>query len=485
MPIVVSSFQDPVSPIIVARARIGGTPDETSPARRKGDGMTTTLPQAIQPGDAGYDAARAVWNGSIDRRPAAIIPCSSPADVAAAIAAARRDDLPLAVRCGGHSMAGHGTCDGGIVADLRPINHVVVDPAERRVRVGGGALLGEMDAATQEYGLAVPGGHVSHTGVGGLTLGGGIGWLQRAHGLTIDSLESAQVVTADGSVVEASEDVNADLFWGLRGGGGNFGVVTEFRFRAQPVGPVVLAGMLLFTLDRAMEAFRVSRAVVEADERLTVFEVLITAPPEAPFPPELQGRPAMAVGICFTGAIADGEAAVAPLRALGPDLDLLAPMPYVALQQMLDPTAPHGLKQYTRAHWLTSDAEEAVETAIERFRTVPSPLSQLILGRMGGAVARRDSAETAFGHRDAHGQAWIVSSWTGAEDEPHMDWVRETYDLFAPFAKGVYVNALADEDTGRVRAAYAADVWDRLVAVKDRWDPDNVFRLNQNIPPSS
>jgi FAD/FMN-containing dehydrogenase len=446
--------------------------------------MSTTLPQAIQPGDPGYDAARAVWNGSIDRRPAAIIPCSSPSDVGAAIAAARRDELPLAVRCGGHSMAGHGTCDGGIVADLRPINHVHVDPVERLVRVGGGALLGEMDGATQEYGLAVPGGHVSHTGVGGLTLGGGIGWLMRSHGLSIDCLESAQVVTAAGEVVDASQEENADLFWALRGGGGNFGVVTEFRFRARPVGPVVLAGMLVFDLERAMEAFRVSRATLEAaGDELTVFEVLITAPPEAPFPPALQGRPVMAIGLCWAGEIAAGEAAVAPLRALGPDLDLLAPMPYVALQQMLDPTAPHGLQGYSRAHWLRSDAEDAVEAAVERFRAVTSPLSQLILGRMGGAVARRDPSETAFGHRDAHGQAWIVAAWTEGDADAHVEWVRDTYDLFAPHAKGVYVNALADEPADRVRAAYAPEVWQRLTAAKHRWDPDNVFQLNQNIPP--
>jgi FAD/FMN-containing dehydrogenase len=438
--------------------------------------MTTTSLSAIRPGDAGYDAARAVWNGTIDRRPAAIVPCATPEDVAAAVAYARASGLPLAVRCGGHSMSGLSVCDDGVVIDLRPMNHVVVDPGSRVVRVGGGALLGELDAATQEFGLAVPGGHISHTGVAGLTLGGGVGWLQRAHGLTIDALESAQVVTASGEFVEASADENPDLFWGLCGGGGNFGVVTEFRFRARPVGPVVLAGLLGFGLDQAMNAYRVARECVEAaGDQLTIFEVLVS----------MEGHAIFGVGACWAGELGAGERAVAPLRALRPAVDMLGPMPYVAMQQMLDPTAPHGLRCYSKAHWLRSDAEDLVEAAVERFRTIESPLSQLIFGRLGGAVARRDASETAFGHRDAHGQAWIVGAWeAGADPEPHIAWAREMYELFAPEASGVYVNALADEGADRVRAAYAPEVWERLVEVKTAWDPENVFRLNQNIPPN-
>ncbi|HVL96474.1 MAG TPA: FAD-binding oxidoreductase [Solirubrobacteraceae bacterium] len=445
--------------------------------------------EAVLPGDAGYDAARAIWNAIHDRRPAVVARCTSPRDVAAAIAVARRHDLPLAVRGGGHSIPGHSSCDGGIVADLGPMSRVEVEPGRRHVRAGGGALLRDLDQATQAYGLAVPAGHVSHTGVAGLTLGGGIGWTARSRGLTIDSLRSAQVVTAGGQVVEAGEDVNADLFWGLRGGGGNFGVVTELRFEAQAVGTTVLGGPLLFELDRAVEAFMTSRAVVEAaGDEMNIYEVLITVPPAPEFPPELHGRRVLVVGVCWTGAPEAGRRALAPLLALRPALDGVAPIPYLAQQTMLDPTAPHGLHTYSRAHWVGGDDEAVITRAVAAFEHVTSPLAQLIFARMGGAIERVPAEATAFGHRDAHGLAWLVNSWAPGPDEArfaeHKAWLDGVAAGLAPYATGVYVNALEDEGPDRVRAAYRQELWRRLVEVKDRWDPENVFRLNQNVPPS-
>jgi FAD/FMN-containing dehydrogenase len=445
--------------------------------RRRGFGS-----QLITPANGRYEAARRVWNGSVDRHPALIAECATPRDVALAIAVARERDLPLAVRGGGHSIPGQSVCDGGIVADLCGMRYASVDPANRRMRAGGGALLEDLARAGQDYGLAVPAGHISHTGIGGITTGGGVGWLQRRHGLTIDSLESVQVVTADGEVVEASEHANPDLFWGIRGGGGNFGVVTEFRFRAHPVGPVVLAGMLAFEIDRAHEAIAASRALQEqGHEDLTVFEVLAVAPPAPPFPPHLQGGPVCLLGMCWAGDVDAGNRAIAPLRALRPALDLVGPMPYLALQFMIDDTAPHGLRHYSKARWLTSD--DAIGPMIDAFADAPSPFSSIILNRMGGAIGRVGADATAFAHRDAHSSAWIINSWTPemGEDSDHVAWVRRGFDAAEPWAKGVYVNAIADE--GAVRSAYPPATWDRLVEVKRRWDPENVFRLNQNIPP--
>jgi FAD/FMN-containing dehydrogenase len=402
--------------------------------------------------------------------------------VALAICLARERDLPLAVRGGGHSIPGQSVCDGGIVADLKGLRYAHVDPAARRMRVGGGALLEDLARAGQDYGLAVPAGHISHTGVGGITTGGGVGWLQRRHGLTIDSLESAQVVTAEGEVVEASDAVNPDLFWGIRGGGGNFGVVTEFRFRAHPVGPVVVSGMLAFEYERAHEAIAASRALQEqGHEELTVFEVLAIAPPAPPFPPEMQGGPMCAIAACWAGDVEEGLRVIEPLRALRPALDLVEPMPYLAMQFMIDDTAPHGLRHYSKARWLTGDG--AIEPLIDAFGDAPSPFSSIILNRMGGAISRVPADATAFAHRDAHSSAWIINSWSPemGEDEPHVEWVRRGFDAAEPWAGGSYVNALADE--GTVRSAYPPATYDRLVEVKRAWDPENVFRLNQNIPP--
>jgi FAD/FMN-containing dehydrogenase len=441
----------------------------------------------LTPASEEYDQARRVYNGAIDSRPALIARPRDAGETARAVLYSREQELPLAVRCGGHSIPGHSTADGGLVVDLAAhMGAVAVDPATRRVRAGGGALLSTLGEAAQTHALVVPVGHVSNTGVGGLTLGGGTGWLMRRYGLTIDSLRAAEVVLASGEVVRASQEERPDLFWALRGGGGNFGIVTEFEFEGHPLGRELLAGMFVYPLDQAEEVLAFTREwMEEAPDELTTFPVLVTVPPHAPFPPELQGRPILAVGVAYAGPIEDGRRALEPLqRFAAPALDLAAPMPYLALQAMLDATVPPGLHYYNRAEWLDELDDATITTLVEHFGRVSSPLSQVILGRMGGAVARVPADATAFPHRQARNLLWIVTGWTPDEDaEPHLAWARATHGAMKPFAAGgVYVNALGDEPD-RVRAAYGTN-WERLREVKRAYDPDNVFRRNANIPPA-
>jgi FAD/FMN-containing dehydrogenase len=440
------------------------------------------------PGETGYEDARRVWNGTVDRRPALIARPSDTADVAAAIGLARDGELPLAVRGGGHSAVGHSTCDDGLVIDLSQLRQVAVDPITRRARVGGGALLADLDQATQAHGLVVPAGQVSHTGVGGLTLGGGIGYLSRQLGLTIDSLTGAQLVTAAGETVHASAHVNPELFWALRGGGGNFGVVTEFQFALHPVGPIVTAGVFAYPYQRAGEILRASRAVMQqASEELSIHEILLTVPEHEPFPVELQGTRAVFLVPVHVGSHEQARADLAPLRDLGPVFDLVGPMPYLALQSMLDHDTRAGLGYYSRSHWLADYDDELIGTLIEKFEEVSSPLSHLITARMGGAVPRVPEAATAFRHRSAANLLWIIGSWPDphADGSPHRAWVDDVLEATRHHSTGgVYVNALENEGPGRIRSAYGEATYTRLVQVKDRWDPGNMFKLNQNIPPS-
>jgi FAD/FMN-containing dehydrogenase len=430
----------------------------------------------VEPGDAGYDAARAGWNGAIDRRPAAVAYASDAEDVAAAVRAARAAGLAFTVRGGGHSVSGRSVLDGALCIDLRALSAVDVDPETAIVRVGAGALLGELDAATQEHGLAVPAGQISHTGVGGLTLGGGLGWLMRRHGLTIDALRAADVVLADGTAVRASEEEHGELFWALRGGGGDFAVVTSFEFRALRVGPTVLGGMLVYPWERAREALTACRELMaDAPDELTVFAALITAPPQAPFPDELHGRRAVAVAAAWCGDPAEGERVLAPLRSGHPPaVDLIAPMPYVALQSMLDATAPHGLAYYDRMHYLDEVSDGFVDALLAGFERSPTPESHVMTGWMGGAIDRVPAGATAFGHRSARALTWIIGCSGREPVDIVTDWVRELWEDTAPFATGgVYVNALNAERS--VHEAYADEVWDRLVAVKRRYDPDGAL----------
>jgi FAD/FMN-containing dehydrogenase len=359
----------------------------------------------------------------------------------------------------------------------------------KRAGVAGGALLGDVDRATQEHGLAVPAGQVSHTGVAGLTLGGGVGYLMRRHGLTIDSLRAAEVVTASGDTVRASDEENADLFWALRGGGGNFGVVTRFEFDLHEVGPLITAGVLVFPYERAAEIMRASRELMAgAPDELTIHEILITLPRHEPFPPHLQGTRAVMLAIAHVGSEEQAPADVAPLRELGPSFDLTGPMPFLALQSMIDHDTRHGLGHYSKSHWLAGYEDALIDTLVERMPLAPSPMSHVITARMGGAIERVPAADTAFAHRSAANLLWVIGLWEDPDEpaEPHRDWVNDLVEATRPFSTGgVYVNAVEDDEgPERVVSAYGAETFARLREVKRRWDPENVFRLNANIPPA-
>ncbi len=392
--------------------------------------------RVVDAGDPDYDSARAGWNGAIDRRPAAVAYATDSDDVAAAIRAARASGLKFTIRSGGHSVSGRSVRNGALCIDLRALNSVNVDPETKTVRVGGGALLSELDAATQGHGLAVPAGQISHTGVGGLTLGGGIGWLMRHHGLTIDSLLSADVVLADGETVHASADEHPDLFWALRGGGGDFGVVTSFEFQAHEVGPMVLGGMLVYPFDQAAEVFRASRELMAgAPDELGLCAVLLTAPPEEPFPAELQGQKVAVISVAWSGDIEEGERFLAPLRAQLPAaLDLVAPMPYVALQSMLDASAPHGWQFYDRMHYLPEVSDDFVAGLGSRARDrahAPVAHDHLVDGRRGRPVP---PGETAFGHRGVYACTWLIGCSGDEPIDATADWVRRVWENTERFA---------------------------------------------------
>ena len=443
--------------------------------------------QLVRPGDAGYDEHRKLWNGSIDRRPALIARCSSASDVSAVVGFARRTGLPLAVRGGGHSFPGLSVCDGGVVADLRPMCEIRVDPNAGTATAKAGALLGELDQATQEFGLAVPSGIVTHTGVAGLTLGGGIGWIMRKHGLTVDQLLSAQVVTADGELEQASEDENPDLFWGIRGGGGNFGIVTEFEFGLNPLGPTVVAGPIFWPMSESPRLLRFYREwIAEAPDELMTIVIHRKAPPLDFVPAELHGELVVAVVCCYCGSIEDGERVIAPLRRFGrPVLDLCEPKPYLAHQAMFDPSFPHGRWYYMRSCDVAELTDEVIDTTVEHSMRIKSPLTAFPIWQMGGAVARKDEDATAFNGRHAGHTFNITASTESAEGfDEEREWVRGLWSALEPHhTDSVYVNFLMDEGEDRIRAAYGGERFERLKALKAKYDPENLFSLNQNIPP--
>jgi FAD/FMN-containing dehydrogenase len=444
----------------------------------------------LLPGEAGYDEARSVWNGDIDRRPAVIVRCAGPDDVAVSLRYAREAGLEVAVRGGGHGYWGAAVPEGGLMVDLGPIRHVVVDPDARRARVGGGATLGDLDAATTEHGLAVPAGTVSHTGVGGLTLGGGFGWFTTMHGLTVDNLESAQIVLADGRCVRASADEHPDLFWALRGGGGNFGVVTEFEFRLHPVAPLVHLAMLFVEQDRAAHALRTARAAFDdLDRTLDCAIACISAPP-APFVPE-EHHHAQVVALIVVGfgSAEEHAAAVAAIRAeLEPAFEMETPLPYVALQQMLDEAAPWGVRAYTKGLYLDGLPDAAVDTLATRQSARRSPLSQVLIFPMRGAFADVPDDSTAFG--GSRTIRYVISFEAASPDEETFahdrQWVRDTWDAVRPSAlhDGAYVNLNAEFAGDSLRDTYGAAKYDRLRRIKAQYDPENVFRHNANIPPA-
>ena len=440
--------------------------------------------------DEGYDEARAVWNGMIDRRPAVLARCAGTADVVAAVDFAREGGYEVSVRGGAHSACGFGTCDDGVVIDLSLMHEVVVDPVARTAVAQGGATWGQFDVATQAHGLAVTGGRFSTTGIAGLTLGSGSGWLERKCGLTSDNLLSAEVVTADGRVLLAGADDHPDLFWALHGGGGNFGIVTEFRLGLHEVGPLIYGGMLLTTPDRAGAILRHLRDVMpDAPDDLGLAMAFISLPPEPFVPPEMHFAPAAGVVVCWTGDHAEGERVLAPLRdVVQPFADLVQPMPYVALQSMLDAGGPKGIRGYMTAEFIDEVTDEVVDKLVEHGGRRPGPFDQLLMEPMGGAIARVDDNATALGRRDVPLCYHALGMWMeddAASDAAHMAWAKDLAADLAPYTTtGVYLNFTSDTGEERVRSAYGPERYAKLVAVKDRYDPGNLFRLNQNIPPS-
>ncbi|MFP5363930.1 MAG: FAD-binding oxidoreductase [Thermoleophilia bacterium] len=441
----------------------------------------------VAPGDPAYDEARTVFNGAIDRRPALVAQVGDARDVASALRHAHEHALPVAVRCGGHSGAGFGVIDDGLVIDVRRLKRVEVDLSRRVVRAGAGLTWGELDAATQAHGLAVTGGRMSTTGIAGLTLGSGSGWLERMYGLTADNLVGATVVTADGDIVRADASQHPDLFWALRGGGGNFGVVTEFELALHPVGPIITGGILLFEWERAHEVLRAYRDIMAAaPDELGGCASLQLGPP-APFvPAQLVGKPVLGIIVAAFAAEHQARRLVAPLRALRPLADAVGPMPYVALQQITDEGCPHGMQNHWKAAFLDDLPDAAIADAIEVAADIPSPLTVVLLQPLGGAYGRVEEGATALSHRSARWAYHALSLWPDPADTAvNRAWTTRFADTMATYGDGgVHPNHVSDPAGERVRAFYGEQSYERLVAVKDRWDPRNVFAANQNIRPS-
>jgi FAD/FMN-containing dehydrogenase len=432
----------------------------------------------VLPGDDGYHSARRVWNGMIDKTPAIIAYCAKPSDVVESLAFARETGLPMAVRAGGHNIAGKSLCEDGLVIDLSRMRRVAIDPASRTARAEGGALLADFDVASQAYGLASTTGVNSDTGLVGLTLGGGIGRLGRKYGLSCDNMMSAEVVTADGRILKASEDENADLFWGLRGGGGNFGVVTEVVYRLHPLGPTVLAGSLVYRWRDARAALRLyAEFSAAAPDELSADAALVTLP---------DGDRAVSISAFYAGPFEEGERALQPLRSALPPLeDRICPIPYVDLQRAGDATFPRGDRFFWKAQFVRNLPDAAIDALLDMYPAAPSPRSLFVFQQVGGAIARSPAEQSAYANRDAAFDAFPVSIWTDpARDEANVAWASATYEAMRPFGmSGVYVNNLGDEGEDRVKSAYGAN-YGRLAALKRKFDPTNLFRANQNVRPA-
>jgi len=448
--------------------------------------QTTFRGEIVLPPDPTYEEHRRVWNGSIDRYPALIVRCAGVADVIAAVRFARRANLAVAVRSGGHSFPGLSTCDGGIVIDLSPMKGIRVDPIARTATVQAGVLLGDLDRETQAFGLAVPAGIVTHTGLAGLTLGGGIGWLMRKYGLTIDQLLEVDVITADGEFVKASSSENPDLFWGIRGAGSNFGIVTAFEFRLNPVGPTVLAGPIFWPMEESANVLRFYRDwITDVPDELTTVVVHRRMPALPAIPVELHGKPVVTVISCYAGPVEDGEVVIRPMRQFGtPILDLCMPKPFVAHQAMFDPSFPRGRWYYFRSADVAELTDSVIDVVAERAPQMTSPLTAFPIFQLGGAIRRVGDDETAFNGRSAgHTININAATASAAGFDEEREWSRSFWTALLPYQSSVYVNFLMDEGQERIRQAYGPARYDRLKALKRKYDPDNFFRINQNIPP--
>jgi FAD/FMN-containing dehydrogenase len=456
---------------------------DTVNALRKSFGGEVSLP-----GSSSYDEAVRIWNGAVTRRPAVVASCTTAEDVVAALDVARRESLEVSVRGGGHNYAGNALCEAGMMIDLTPMKSVEVDVEARRARCGGGTTWGELDAATQAHGLAVTGGFISHTGVAGLTLGGGIGWLSRLAGLSSDNLVGATVVTADGRVLRASSDENPDLFWAIRGGGGNFGVVAEFEFGLHPVGPLVNLGLFLFSPEQGRDLFRFAREFIrDLPDEAQIFLAGLNAPPEPFVPEELQFSPVFGLVLVGFGDADEHARLIAPIKeSLDPIVELVTPIPYVDLQQMFDASAPWGLHSYEKAIYVDDLTDGVIDAILEHQAKKMSPLSFVPIFNFGGAFRRMDEGATAFGGSRDTGYAINISATTPSPDEfdAERSWVRAYWSALLPHATGSggYVNFMTEYDEDRVRNSYGAK-YERLQQIKTAFDPDNVFHLNPNIKP--
>lgn len=442
--------------------------------------------EVLLPGDDAYEDARKIWNAMIDKHPALIVRCTTTSDIVLAVNFARDNGLLLAVRGGGHNIAGSAMCDDGIVIDLSQMKAASVDPGARRVMIEGGATLADLDAATQAHGLATPLGINSTTGVAGLTLGGGFGWLSRKYGMTIDNLLSADVVTADGRQVHTSETENDDLFWGLRGGGGNFGIVTRFEFQLHPVGPDVLSGLIVFPFDQAKSVLtQFARFTETMPDELNVWMVTRKAPPLPFLPEDVYGKEIVALALCYAGDPTEGEKLIEPLRGFGTAHgEHIGVQPYTAWQQAFDPLLTLGARNYWKSHNFSQLSDGVVDAIIEYAGTLPSPQCEIFVGTIGGQTARVASEAMAYSSRDAHYVMNVHGRWeSAAEDERCIAWAREFFAKSQPFASsGAYINFLTQDETDRIAFAYGA-TYNRLVELKKKYDPMNLFRMNQNIKP--
>jgi FAD/FMN-containing dehydrogenase len=442
--------------------------------------------KVVLPGDANYNEVRKIWNAMIDRRPAVIVQCKGADDVPRALEWARQDRLELSIRGAGHNIAGHALCEGGLMIDFSAMRQVRVDPAKRRASVEPGATLADLDQATQAHGLATPVGINSTTGISGLTLGGGFGWLTRRYGMTVDNLLSADVITANRKTLRASETENADLFWGIRGGGGNFGVVTRFEFSLHPVGPQLLAGLIVFPLAQAKQVLRHYREfAASAPEELSVWVVLRKAPPLPFLPTEVHGKEVLVLALCHSGEVKTGEKLIAPLRRFGePCGEHVGAMPYVQWQKAFDGLLTPGARNYWKSHNFTQLPDEALDTMVAFAGELPSPQCEIFVAHVGGVANRVPADAMAYGHRDARFVLNVHGRWSEPEqDATCRSWARAFFDATAPYASaGAYVNFMTDDEAGRVAPAYGAN-YERLRAIKRKYDPENIFHLNQNIRP--